>query len=156
MSEIKSKYFFEPLQLAEQLYRLAQSSYAHGSPWTVEQFAEDLRNEQSEYLLLTEDDLIGFLGYHQVLDEIEIFNLVVAASEQKKGYGALLLKELFRLAEEDQAAQILLEVRVTNFSAQNLYLGHGFEVIARRKNYYQAPVEDALIMIKKVRPGWVK
>ncbi|MEG3033622.1 MAG: ribosomal-protein-alanine N-acetyltransferase, partial [Enterococcus sp.] len=48
--------------------------------------------------------------------------------------------------------QIFLEVRVRNFSAKNLYLAHGYEVISRRADYYQNPVEDALIMLKKVGP----
>lgn len=154
--KITSKHFFETTALATELHQVAENSYTYGSPWTVDQFIADIRNEQSEYLILEKAHIAGFLGYHQFLDEMEIFNLVVHTDEKHKGLGATLLKELFRVAEEDQMSQILLEVRVSNFSAQNLYLSHGFEIIARRKNYYQAPVEDALIMIKKVRPTLVK
>lgn len=154
--KITSKYFFETTTLASELHQLAETSYTHGSPWTMAQFIEDIHNEQSDYLILEKEYIAGFLGYHQFLDEMEIFNLVVHTQEKKQGYGAALLKELFRVANQEQIAQILLEVRVSNFSAQNLYLSHGFEIIARRKNYYQAPTEDALIMIKKVRPTLVK
>ncbi|MGX7195417.1 ribosomal protein S18-alanine N-acetyltransferase [Enterococcus olivae] len=156
MTMIKSKHFYQTHDLAAALYACAATSYTHGSPWSLEQFIEDLHNPQSEYLLLEKDGIAGFLGYHQIFDEIEIFNIVVSAKEKNQGYGRYLLKELFRVAKEEQATQILLEVRVSNLSAQKLYLSHGFEVVARRKNYYQAPVEDALIMIKKVRPDLIK
>lgn len=156
MTELKSKHFFDVKLLAKNLYQIANRSYQHGSPWSEEQFLEDIRNKQSEYLLLQETEILGFLGYHQFLDEMEIFNLVIDRSQTKKGYGSQLLKELVKLAQEEQIAQILLEVRVSNLSAQNLYLSNGFEVVARRKDYYQQPIEDALIMIKKVRPTQVK
>lgn len=156
MTELKSKHFFDAKLLAKNLYQIANRSYQHGSPWSEEQFLEDIRNKQSEYLLLQETEILGFLGYHQFLDEMEIFNLVIDRSQKKKGYGSQLLKELVKLAQEEQIAQILLEVRVSNLSAQNLYLSNGFEVVARRKDYYQQPIEDALIMIKKVRPTQVK
>lgn len=150
---IKNKHFYEVKKLAHFLYQCADNSYLHGSPWCEEQFIEDLHNPQSEYLLLETEKIVGFVGYHQFLDEIEIFNIVVDTKEKNQGYGQLLLKELSRVAEEEQITKILLEVRVSNLSAQNLYLSQGFEVVARRNHYYQTPVEDALVMIKKVRPG---
>jgi ribosomal-protein-alanine N-acetyltransferase len=40
----------------------------------------------------------------------------------------------------------VLEVRAENTAAQKLYQACGFEVIGRRRRYYKAPVEDALLM----------
>ncbi|KAF1301112.1 ribosomal protein S18-alanine N-acetyltransferase [Enterococcus saccharolyticus] len=152
MRTIKTKDFFDPAYLATELHNLSNRSYENGSPWNIDQFAEDLFNQQSQYLILEEEGIVGFLSYHQFLDECEIFNLAIHPNYQKKGYGALLLQKLIQTAVEEQIVQIMLEVRVTNFSAQHLYINQGFEVIARRKNYYHSPTEDALIMMKKVRP----
>lgn len=138
-------------QMASELFLLADEAYPQGSPWTEEQFMDDLSAEHSRYLLLQiEQQIAGFIGYQQVLDEVEISNFAVASSQQKNGYGGKILKGLFQQVSET-AAVIFLEVRVSNHSAQNLYLANGFEVIGRRKNYYSAPTEDALIMRKKVR-----
>jgi ribosomal protein S18 acetylase RimI-like enzyme len=46
----------------------------------------------------------------------------------------------------EAAAQAVLEVRAQNAAAQKLYQACGFEVIGRRRRYYKAPVEDALLM----------
>lgn len=147
---IKNKDFLPKEVLSPQLYRLADNAYQHGSPWTERQFCEDLANPHSHYLLLVKDDeILGYLNYHQILDEVEIANVVVAKSQQGGGLGSKLLKKLIETCREQDVATIFLEVRVSNHSAQKLYLGNGFEVISRRKDYYQAPVEDAIVMSRK-------
>ncbi|HEX9912077.1 MAG TPA: GNAT family N-acetyltransferase, partial [candidate division Zixibacteria bacterium] len=45
---------------------------------------------------------------------------------------------------------ITLDVRVSNLVASELYRKFGFEEVGRRKNYYRYPVEDAIIMGKKL------
>jgi ribosomal-protein-alanine N-acetyltransferase len=136
---------------AEQLWQLAESSYEFGSPWRCEQFLQDLENAHSHYLVLN-TPMDGFISYHQVLDEAEIFNLAVHPNKKGHGLGKLLLQTAIQNCQEAGVARILLEVRVSNLSAQALYLRMDFEVIGRRKNYYSHPQEDALIMEKKVRP----
>jgi len=144
--------FFNAEKLAEQLFALSNKSYTFGSPWTKKQFKADICNEQSGYLILEETEIIAYLCYHQFLDEMEIFNLAIAKKAQKKGYGLLLLNYLNQVALAEQAERIILEVRISNQAAQQLYLKNGFEVIFRRSNYYSKPLEDALVMTKKVRP----
>ncbi|MDN6127255.1 MAG: hypothetical protein L0I66_02520, partial [Tetragenococcus halophilus] len=56
------------------------------------------------------------------------------------------------IALAEQVEQIFLEVRVSNQAAQNLYLKNGFNKTGHRTGYYSKPVEDALVMVKKVRP----
>ena len=41
---------------------------------------------------------------------------------------------------------VLLEVRASNDAARALYTRHGFTTAGRRRRYYTAPVEDALVM----------
>ena len=95
------------------------------------------------------ETIVAFLAYQKIVDEVEVANLAVHPKSQNKGYGGILMKLVDKISGVNQ---IFLEVRVKNFSAKNLYLAHGYEVISRRADYYQNPVEDALIMVKKVRP----
>ena len=46
------------------------------------------------------------------------------------------------------AARITLEVRASNFAAQELYRRFGFEAVALRRGYYQDSGEDALVMMR--------
>ncbi len=63
-------------QLSTKFWEISQTAYAHGSPWTAEQFASDIKQAHSHYF--TEGtEIIAFLGFHQVCDEIEITNIAV-------------------------------------------------------------------------------
>ena len=43
-------------------------------------------------------------------------------------------------------AFLTLEVRASNAPAIALYRKHGFQAVGQRRNYYQKPDEDALLM----------
>ena len=48
------------------------------------------------------------------------------------------------------AASLTLEVRRSNIAAQRLYAKSGFHEAGVRKNYYTQPVEDALVLLRKI------
>jgi [ribosomal protein S18]-alanine N-acetyltransferase len=52
--------------------------------------------------------------------------------------------------KERGAHELFLEVRESNEAAQRVYRERGFVVVGRRKSYYSAPVEDALVMRLRV------
>jgi ribosomal-protein-alanine N-acetyltransferase len=115
-------------------------------PWNEKQFAESLQNHRS-YMLCKGNRPVGFIIFHQVLDEAELLNIAVKSSFQGEGLGACLLD--FFLAEVSASAVTLfLEVRVSNFPAIALYEGRGFHPVGERKAYYHSESgrEDALIM----------
>ena len=60
----------------------------------------------------------------------------------------MLLKVFFDLALAHDLSFITLEVRPGNAAAIALYEKFGFVEVGRRKNYYEKPKEDALIMTK--------
>lgn len=147
-----------PLEtLAARLFMLSNESYPNGSPWSEQQFLEDLLNSHSRYLLLEEaQGLLGFVSFHQVFDEIEIMHVVVKPEVQGQGLGQKLMTALLEVARQEQQRVIFLEVRQSNQTAQLLYEKNGFVPIIRRKNYYRAPLEDAVMMLKEVRETEVK
>lgn len=137
-------------ELADSLYNIAEAAYQTGSPWKKEQYLADLKNAATNYFIIEEKgQIVAFLAYQKIIDEVEIANVAVHPATQNKGYGGLLMKLVDKIPSVNQ---IFLEVRVRNFSAKNLYLAHGYKVISRRADYYQNPREDALIMLKKVGP----
>ena len=66
----------------------------------------------------------------------------------RRGIGAALLKALFAESERRGAAVLQLEVRESNLAARRLYEKNGFEIVGKRKNYYEKPAEDAILMSK--------
>ena len=90
--------------------------------------------------------LTGFLGTWQVLDEAHIVSVGVRRVYRGMGVGELLLIAAIEQALEHRADRLTLEVRVSNYVAQNLYAKYGFTKRGLRKAYYADNREDALIM----------
>ena len=149
---IKDKNDFTPDILSETLFQIAGESYPNGSPWSKKQWEADLELPHSFYFIDEQaDKVVGFLVCHLVVDEIEIMQVAVHPAQQKQGIAQQLLEQLASFAREKAAASIFLEVRESNQAAKKAYQKSGFEAIGVRKKYYHAPVEDAIIMLKKVR-----
>lgn len=95
--------------------------------------------------------LLGYCVLLRAADEGEIANIACAPAARRRGVGAALLDDALRAADADGAQTVYLEVRASNVAARALYTGHGFEVVGRRRGYYQHPTEDALVM-RRTRP----
>ncbi len=79
--------------------------------------------------------------------EWELENMAVAEACRRQGVGRMLLRQLLMAATEAHAGRILLEVRESNLAARSLYTAMGFQILARRRDYYEHPAEDALILV---------
>ncbi len=90
--------------------------------------------------------IVGYGGLWLMVDEAHITTLAVMPSLRGQGIGELLLNGLIDQAIELQATRLTLEVRISNESAQRLYLKYGFEPSGTRPRYYTDNGEDALIM----------
>jgi ribosomal-protein-alanine N-acetyltransferase len=90
--------------------------------------------------------VIGYAGMWLVGEEAHVTTVAVAREARGKGFGELLLASLIEIADELQARWVTLEVRVSNFTAQQLYRKYGFREAGLRKRYYSDNNEDALIM----------
>jgi ribosomal-protein-alanine N-acetyltransferase len=62
--------------------------------------------------------------------------------------GRFLVEWLLERSREGGQSRITLEVRASNFGAQELYRNAGFRAVALRRGYYQDTGEDALIMLR--------
>jgi ribosomal-protein-alanine N-acetyltransferase len=87
----------------------------------------------------------GFVLARVAADEAEILTLAVRPSARRLGLGATLLAEALRLAAENGAACMLLEVAEPNKAARALYAAFGFTEVGRRRRYYPDGA-DALVL----------
>lgn len=116
-------------------------------PWTAEQLKSQMRDEQHEFIAAVSDGMVlGYVGLMYVLDEGYISNVAVHPDARRQGIGDALIDALAAKAAELELAFLTLEVRESNAPAIALYAKHGFHPVGKRKNYYDAPKEDAVLM----------
>lgn len=117
-------------------------------PWQEKHFADALAAGYQGWVMRAGPDLLGQAVVMQVLDEAHLLTISIDPARQGQGLGGRLLSHLMRVAHEQGAATLLLEVRISNAAALRLYRNFGFQEIGRRKGYYPAAAngrEDALI-----------
>ena len=90
--------------------------------------------------------LLGYAWYQLVLDEGYVGNVAVAEGCRRQGVGTALVRAMLADAGERGAAFLTLEVRESNAAARRLYERCGFETVGVRRNYYERPREDAVLM----------
>ena len=73
-------------------------------------------------------------------------NLAVAPGQRQRGIARRLVLTGIRHAYAKGARRAFLEVRASNMFAQKLYSSLGFTGTSVRRNYYDSPVEDAVVM----------
>lgn len=116
-------------------------------PWSRKSFQDTLSYCHTLYLTAELDgEIAGYCGCYQSLEEAEITNIAVRRQLRGYGIGRRLLEELMRIGKERGAFAYTLEVRVSNKAAIHLYESLGFVSFGIRRNFYEKPKEDALIM----------
>ena len=139
---------FSPLQPAH-IDQMAQIEIECFSvPWSREALLEELDNPYAHYVVCCDKagNVVGYIGSRIVLDEADITNVAVRPQYRRQGIAARLVSMMLEQMAEKGVVSVLLEVRESNLPAQNCYAQAGFTVVGRRKNYYELPKEDALLM----------
>ena len=118
-------------------------------PWSRNALAEELDNALSAFLVALDEEerVVGYAGLQVVLDEGYITNVAVRPDCRRRGVAGKLLDVFERLAF------LSLEVRASNYAAIALYGQHGYRGVGRRRNYYEHPKEDAVIMTREFGEG---
>ncbi len=117
-------------------------------PWSEKGFQDSLRLPDTLYLTARSDGgkLVGYCGLFQSFDEAEITNVAVSPECRGRGVGFLILEELMARGKERGICRFILEVRAGNEPAIRLYRKLGFAKVGVRKDFYEMPKEDAVIM----------
>lgn len=144
----KSALQFRPMQTVDLDCVMAIEPTIYPFPWTAGNFRDSLNAGHSCWMMEQDGVVIGYAVLMLVLDEAHLLNISIARAWQGKGYGRALLAFMVDKAREHGAANMFLEVRVSNLSAISLYEKTGFNEMAIRPRYYPAANgrEDAILM----------
>ena len=129
----------------EQAAALEQRIFSE--PWSLKSFEDALEQKGNIYIAAkVEEKLIGYCGLWGVAGEGQIYNVAVAPEYRSRKIGEALIKELLDRGKKQGLTAFTLEVRKSNDHAIRLYQKFGFESAGIRKNFYDLPKEDAVIM----------
>lgn len=116
-------------------------------PWSKTAFQDELNNPLAFYLIaLVNEKVIGYAGAWIIFDEAHITNVAVLPAWREMGVGMRMMRAFMEQARLKGARSMTLEVRESNIAARQMYQKIGFTVCGERKNYYDSPKENALIM----------
>ncbi len=132
-------------ELLPQVQRIEQQCFS--LPWTEAMLRMQLQPDSHVFLTAeTEGVVVGYVGMLYVLDEGYISNVAVRPDHRRRGVAEALLAALEARGRALMLSFLTLEVRERNAAAIALYEKRGYRIAGRRKNYYEKPTEDALIM----------
>lgn len=124
------------------------------TPWTRKMLEAELTGNQFAHFRVAlgcengkcTESILGYHCFWIVFDELRLMNLAVRASRRREGIGRALVLEAVRAGVSLAASRAMLEVRASNETAQGLYRTLGFVPVSTRRQYYENPTEDAVIM----------
>jgi ribosomal-protein-alanine N-acetyltransferase len=127
---------------------------AFSDPWSANSFREALSHPAVFFACArtrgrsrsSVGKVAGYVVAWFVADEGEIANLAVDPAGWGGGIGQALLDAALEEGERRGAVAVYLEVRDSNERARRLYRSRRFEEVGRRREYYQRPVEDAIVL----------
>lgn len=132
----------------EHIDEVADLEYrSFSQPWSREAFCDTLAKDEYIYLVaLAEGRVAGYVGAVIALDEGDITNIAVDEQYKRAGIGMELMKQMEQLLAKKAVKEIFLEVRESNLAARSLYAKCGYAEVGIRKNFYQKPVENGIVM----------
>jgi ribosomal-protein-alanine N-acetyltransferase len=147
ISEQLNDCFLGPNDLDE-IVGIEDAVYSH--PWTRGNFIDTFAGGYEALGLRTSSgSLIAYFVLMPILDELHLLTFAVHPDYQGRGYAHYLLEKMMTLAKAKCYQSVMLEVRISNLRAWQIYQRFGFAEIGRRKGYYpidQFHREDAIVM----------
>jgi len=133
----------------DQVLAIEQASFS--MPWSKNLFLSEFRSPAISTLMVALENVsirtvVGYIVCWLVHDEMHILNLAVTPRCRRSGIARRLVLEALRRSYLKGAKHAYLEVRTSNEAAQKLYANLGFAGTSVRRDYYDMPVEDAIIM----------
>lgn len=119
------------------------------SPLSKETITEDFKKNNYIYVIAKNNkEVVGYITLSYILETADIISVAVKDGYKGKNIFSKMLNFIENILKEKNVEEIFLEVRETNSSAIKAYTKNNFKQISTRKNYYENPVENAIIMKK--------
>jgi len=129
-----------------EILRIERLSFS--SPWSAAAFAQEVRKQYAlSRVAVSGERVVGYVCVNIIFDDCHILNLAVHPDFRRQAVGTVLMEEALNRSREKGCRFFYLEVRLTNSGARAFYERFGFKVAGMRKQYYSAPVEDAVLMV---------
>lgn len=132
----------------DEVYEISKEQFKDS--WTKQMFLQELENKfRMGFVAVLNGQVAGFVNFLFLQDEMTI--LKIATKECFKGQKIAfnLLDKSLTFAKDNGVSVVFLEVEDGNNPAIKLYEKFGFEVLKRRKNYYQGKI-DAIEMFLNI------
>jgi ribosomal-protein-alanine N-acetyltransferase len=145
--------------------------YSFATPWSTRTYAYEINESQHSHMVVLEQiiptppasgwrrllqsltqptpttsHIVAYGGLWQIGDEAHISTIASHPDWRGRGFGELTLAGMIRRGMLLKAQYVVLEVRVSNLTAQNLYKKYGFRIYSTRQRYYRDNGEDAYEM----------
>lgn len=149
-----------------QVVAIDQQSF--NPPWTARSYDYEIRESQYSHMIVLEQldqsarpslwkrwfgtyppsahRILAYGGLWNIADEAHISTIASHPAYRGRGLGELVLAAMVAKAIHNQASYVVLEVRVSNTAAQNLYHKYDFKIVDTKKGYYHNNGEDAYDM----------
>ena len=130
---------------------VAEASFLNG--WTRAMFVRELRRHDTAHLFIVRGSADGVAGYCStwlVSEELHINGLAIAPAFRRQGAARALVRHALGEGRRLGALEALLEVRGANRAARQLYESAGFSLRGVRPRYYVQPIDDALILGRRL------
>jgi ribosomal-protein-alanine N-acetyltransferase len=114
-------------------------------PWSASAVADAIRAGDI-FIGAFDNGLLGYIGLRSFDESGEIGNIAVHPDCRRKGIAKALLCALHSYARQNGIREIVLEVRASNEAAKALYASMGYTACGIRKNLYERPREDGVVM----------
>ena len=132
----------------EILAELEKLCFSH--PWSQRAIEDEVHNSNAYFVTAVDGDkILGYGGMHCTIRSAMWTTSPCLATTRKKGVGTAIVLALVHEAQRRGAEYISLEVRPSNRRRWGLYTKLGFLEEGRRRNFYNDPTEDALILTRR-------
>ena len=118
-------------------------------PWSASEFDELVARPDTHLI----ENEAGFAVIRIAADEAEVLTIAVQPGQQRRGHATTLLANAARIARENGATRMLLEVAESNAAGRALYVKSGYTEAGRRKDYYNPRGNlrvSALVLVKSL------
>ncbi len=134
-----------------QVAKIEQECFSN--PWSEFSIRNEIDATHSVFIVALDemDKVCGYGSMHTAYEQCYINNIAVKSECRQKGIATKLLEILVDIAREIDGEFVSLEVRKSNENAIKLYEKMSFKAQGLRKNYYEKPSEDAVIMTREIK-----
>ena len=128
-----------------------------GDPWPEAAFIREIDEVRTSWPRVAVDaetgEIVAYLIGWFIADEAHLANIAVAPRSRRQGLAQRLVDELIDEGRHRDSRFIVLEVRRSNRAAKAFYGKNGFYPVTVRRRYYRDNGEDAIVMVKPLKPS---